>query len=68
MNLTLTEIIEQLDAWETDLSSDCKAQWASPEEKLELEHHLQLLMTAKANLALLHKDKDAQTFKSSIKH
>jgi hypothetical protein len=51
MNPTLTEIIETLNNWAIDTQYDLKQDWN--EEKELTAIHLQLLLTAKANLEMI---------------
>lgn len=51
MKPTLTEIIETLNEWAIDTQFDLKADWN--EEKELTSIHLQMLLTAKANLEMI---------------
>jgi hypothetical protein len=51
MKPNLTEIIETLDEWAKDTLFDLKQEWNDEKELTAI--HLQILLTAKANLELI---------------
>ncbi len=51
MKPNLTEIIETLDEWAKDTLFDLKQEWNDEKELTAI--HLQMLLTAKANLELI---------------
>jgi hypothetical protein len=51
MRPNLTEIIETLDEWAKDTLFDLKQEWNDEKELTAI--HLQILLTAKANLELI---------------
>ena len=51
MKPNLTEIIETLDEWAKDTLFDLKQEWNDKKELTSI--HLQMLLTAKANLKLI---------------
>jgi hypothetical protein len=62
-NLTLTQIIEELDIFILDTQSDLTKDWNEEKELMSIQ--LQNLLIAKANLELILKSGN-QIFKSSI--
>ena len=63
-NLTLTQIIEELDIFILDTQSDLTKDWNEEKELMSIQ--LQNLLIAKANLELILKTGN-QIFKSSIR-
>jgi len=62
-NLTLTQIIEELDVFIADTQSDLTKDWNEEKELMSIQ--LQSLLIAKANLELILQTGN-QIFKSSI--
>jgi len=63
MKTTLTEIICTLEQWSIDTQFDLKQEWNNEKELTAI--HLQMLLTAKANLEMI-KNTGKQIFETSI--
>jgi len=62
-DITLSETIEQMDIWITDIQFDLQQDWNEEKELMQIQ--LQQLLTAKANLELILKT-GGQILSSSI--